>query len=155
MQPVFADEGSPVRDTFMLFDKLLVVAVTNRDERARAIWLPEGIWYRLGDTTTTLKGGQWITEAVTLEKIPVFVKGGSILVRNSPGKNVEETIKNPRHFEVYRDQAGKASGYMSEDDGISSDDSAWKRFELTIDIGQDTVHQRAVEQVGGNQIEAN
>jgi len=144
MQPVFADDGSPLRDTFMLFNKMLVVAVTNRDERARAIWLPDGIWYRLGDTSTALQGGQWITETITFDKIPVFVQGGSILVRNAPGKNVEETLKKPRRFEVYRDMEGKASGYMSEDDGISSDESAWKRFQLTVDIGQHNVSQIAL-----------
>ena len=145
MQPVFSDENSPVRDTFMLFEKMLVVAITNRDERARAIWLPEGMWYRLGDTTTPLIGGRWISESITIEKIPVFVKGGSIVVRNKPGRNVEETFRNPRYFEIYRDEGGSASGYISLDDGSSTDHTAWKRVQLTVENGETSVRQQDLD----------
>jgi len=60
LQPIFDEVGATVRDSFMLFDKFLVVAVTNRDERKRATWLPAGRWYRLGDPATALEGGRWI-----------------------------------------------------------------------------------------------
>ena len=132
MQPIFSAEGNPVRDSFMLFDKLLVVPITNRDERARAIWLPDGIWYRLGETRTSIEGGRWILEELTLDNIPVFVRGGSIIVRKNPERNVEETIRSAPRFEVYRDIEGSANGYLFEDDLNSNRSSTVKRFELLI-----------------------
>jgi alpha-glucosidase len=139
MEPLFTAEGAPQRDCFMLFDKFLVVGVTNRDEAARAVWLPKGTWYRLGDTATALEGGRWIVEEITLSKIPVFVRAGSIVVRNTPGKNVTETWSNQSTFEIYRDEKGEASGYLFKDDGISDLDAHSERFVLSIKSGESSV----------------
>lgn len=143
MQPVFEESGTPVRDEFILFDKFLVAPVTQRDEKAKAIWLPEGNWYRFGEAQNPLRGNQWITEKITLDRIPLFVKEGSIVTLNTPGKNTEETFKNPTRFEIYRDQNGAATGFLFEDDGISSLDAKAKRWSLRISKGESEVKKTA------------
>jgi alpha-glucosidase len=144
MEPVFEETGSPVRDTFVLFNKFLVAPITQRDEKARAIWLPSGTWYRFGDTKNAIPGNQWITEKITLDKIPVFVRAGSIVALNTPGKNTTDTFKNALKFEIYRDQNGAASGYLFEDDGISSLDPKAKRWSLEINNGETEVRKKAL-----------
>ena len=45
----------------------------------RAVYLPEGCcWYNFW-TNKYYEGGQWIEEEAPIEKIPLFVKEGSIL----------------------------------------------------------------------------
>ena len=131
LQPVFA-EGSCIRDQFLLFNTLLVAPVIERDQQQRAVYLPEGTWYRLGETETILAGNQWILEPVTLASIPVFVKAGSILTRNTPGKNVTETLAHPERYEIYRDKRGQATGHYYADDGISVNPvGTWQTLSLT------------------------
>jgi alpha-glucosidase len=74
MMPVFTDKGHIARDQFLLFDRYLVAPVTERDQEIRSIYLPEGSWKRLHDDSRTVTGNQWITEQLTLESIPVFVR---------------------------------------------------------------------------------
>lgn len=144
MEPVFEEGGAPVRDTFLLFNKFLVAPVTQRDEKIRAIWLPEGMWYRLGDTKVSIKGNQWINEKITLDRIPVFVRGGSIVIRNTPGKNTVETFKNAVNYEIYPDQQGTAKGYLYEDDQISVADLKAKRWELEFLKGASEVSKKSL-----------
>jgi len=137
-------EKNPVRDCFMLFGKLLVAGVTTRDERARAIWLPEGVWYRLGEPSKMIQGGQWILEPVTLDHLPVFVRGGSILTRNIPQRNTPETLAAEERFEIYRDASGAATGYWYNDDGISRADSRAQRVTLSVARGSEIVEKRPI-----------
>jgi alpha-glucosidase len=130
MQPAIAD-GKAVRDQFLLFGKLLVAPVLERDQQQRAVYLPEGEWYRLGDTNKLLQGNQWLLEAVGLQSIPVFVKAGSILTRNTVGDTVATTFEKKENFEVYRDKDKKATGCYYSDDGISVNTSGkWEKLSL-------------------------
>lgn len=144
LEPVFSDDGSPVRDSFILFDKFLVGAVTNRDEAMKPLWLPAGLWYRLGEPAAPIEGGRWITEPVTLEAIPVFVKGGAVVVRNTPGKNVAATLAGPTCYEVYRDRSGEARGYVFRDDGRSTNIDAGERREIFAAAGSAACGERPV-----------
>jgi alpha-glucosidase len=139
MLPVLTADGSALRDAFLLFDTFLVAGVTNRDEQMKAIWLPEGQWYRLGETKTVLDGGRWILEPLTMEQIPVFVKAGSIVARNTVGKNVAETLSGPISYEIYRDSSGAATGYLYQDDGLANEDPSAQTWRLSIAAGESEI----------------
>ena len=108
-----------LRDAFLLFDKFAVYPITHRDEEQRAIYLPQGDWYRLGNATTRIKGDSWLTEPLSKDHIPVFVRAGSIVVRNTPAQNTSKTFELPERYEIYPDANGGATGYYFEDDGVS------------------------------------
>jgi alpha-glucosidase len=133
--PVVTDRGAPARDQFVLFEKLLVAPVVERDAEQRLIYLPEGRWYPLGDTTTVLSGGRWITIPVGLDSIPTFVKEGSILVRNSVREHVSATLAAPERYEVYPTLKGEASGYRYHDDLESMHDAVCERTQLRFSGG--------------------
>jgi alpha-glucosidase len=144
MMPVLSESGALVRDHFVLFDKLLVAPVIERDQEKKSVYLPEGDWYRLGNTEQTLSGNTWHLIDVTLKDVPVFVKAGSILVRNSIGKTSDETLSLPESYEVYADSQGKAKGYYYSDDGISVNAAKAERYELLVSGKGDGVKRVAI-----------
>jgi alpha-glucosidase len=72
-------------DAFLLGDSLLVAPIFEPGASSRTVHLPTGCWYDFwNDTFYT--GGQTVQVAVTLENIPVFVRGGSLLPLDSEGQ---------------------------------------------------------------------
>jgi alpha-glucosidase len=128
LAPVLTEDGTLVRDHMLLFDKFLVAPITERDQSRKLIYLPEGDWYALGRPKRRIRGGRWISIAVTLKTIPVYVRAGSLVVRNAVGKNMEETLAAPETMEIYANANGDATGRWYNDDGTSIDDpeATWK-----------------------------
>ncbi|NDC39823.1 MAG: hypothetical protein EBZ48_17615, partial [Proteobacteria bacterium] len=135
LAPVLTEQGAPARDQFILFGKLLVAPVVERDAEQRLVYLPPGRWYPLGQVTAPLAGGRWITVPVTLESVPVFVREGSIVVRNSVGSHVAETLQLPERYEVYPDSQGAAEGYRYNDDLLRVPPTGVKRSKLILHAG--------------------
>ncbi|MCB0336195.1 MAG: hypothetical protein KDD62_07810, partial [Bdellovibrionales bacterium] len=115
LSPCFSDSGRAVTDQFLLFDKLLVAPVLERDREQRLLYLPAGAWYQLGDTQTRFEGNSWIVVPVNLASMPVFVREGTILTRNEPCLRTSITLSQPETFECYRDAHGQASGYWFDE----------------------------------------
>jgi len=144
LEPVIDDTGHLVRDHLLLFDRLLAAPVIERDQSQRLIYLPQGEWYRFGDTEHMLEGEQWLTVPVTLESLPLFVRAGSIVIRNEVRKNTEETLAAPETCEVYLDKEGSAEGYRFSDDGESTVDPACTRERLWWDSVEKIVRREAL-----------
>lgn len=126
--PVWTTEGSLVRDQFLCMDKFLVAPVVERDAEVRTVYLPEGLWYRLGyPQEEPAQGPRWQVLPVSLVDCPVFVRAGSILVRSRPQINMESTLRGGEQYEIYRDSAGAAQGYWYGDDLISATPSERRR----------------------------
>jgi len=140
--PVLTGEGQPVRDEFLLFDKFLVAPVIERDAAVRSFYLPKGLWYRLGNPELQIPGERWQLMPVGLQDVPVFVKAGSVVVRNSPESCMRETLQASERFELYRDQAGAAEGYWYNDDLISTPAVGAVRRRLSVQRGEMTVIEK-------------
>jgi len=70
---------STIGDEYMLGSALLVAPVTDQGATSRQVYLPAGAdWYDFW-TNQKVAGGQWITAAAPIDKIPVYVRAGSIL----------------------------------------------------------------------------
>ena len=128
--PTFDDEGTYVPDQFLLCDSLLVAPVMERDMKRRLMYLPQGKWYPLGDTDHAIEGNSWQTLTVDISSIPIFVKEGTILPRNTVGRTTQQTVTLPETFEVYPDKEGQAKGIYYEDDGKSVSQESAKWYEL-------------------------
>ena len=108
--------GYAIDDQFLLGPSLLIAPVLQRGKRQRAVYLPAGAdWY---DYWTKEKhaGGQYVTVAAPLDKLPLLVRAGTILPTTQPiqhtGEKIEEIV-----LDVY---PGKTTtGYLYEDDGRS------------------------------------
>ncbi len=133
LQPVFDDKGQLARDHVLLFGKILAAPVMERGQTRKLVYLPAGDWYVLGKPNRRLKGGRWLSVRITDASLPMYVRAGSILTRNSVGKNAAETFAAPEETEVYLDADGKAEGFWYGDDGESLDDPSAQSMRLTWD----------------------
>jgi alpha-glucosidase len=145
MRPLFWEfpddaNGYIVDDQFLLGPSLLVAPVAKPGARQRAVYLPAGgEWY---DYWTKQKhtGGRYVTVDAPLDKLPLFVRAGSIIPMTKPIEFVDEKRIDEIILDVY---SGKTTtGYLYEDDGESFDNErgvfalthlTWKDGKLTVD----------------------
>jgi alpha-D-xyloside xylohydrolase len=100
-----------IDDQFMSGRSILVAPVM-REETRRTFYLPEGVWYDFFNKEAS-NGRQWITQDCPLNRIPVWLKGGSIIpfgpVVQSTNELSEET---PLEWIVLLDQGNQAAGHF-------------------------------------------
>lgn len=105
-------------DEFMFGDDLLVSPVLVQGETNHTVYLPKGDWYDYW-TGQKFTGGTNIQRAVTLESIPMFVRGGGFIFRQPVVQFTGQMPGNPLRVLVAPAKDSTASLY--EDDGESLD----------------------------------
>jgi alpha-glucosidase (family GH31 glycosyl hydrolase) len=96
------------------FGKEMLVAPVTDSATTKEIYLPPGEWkdYFTGKTSS---GGQVISQACPLEAIPVFVRSGSIIVRQPEMDYVDQKPLDLLLVDIFGAASGKFTMY--EDDG--------------------------------------
>ncbi|PTX91008.1 TIM-barrel domain-containing protein [Opitutus sp. ER46] len=126
----FQDDPSTLNldDSFMVGPALLAAPVVRAGERAKDVYLPRGRWYDFW-TGESVEGGELRRCDAPLSRMPLFVRGGSVLVTTEPMAYVAEKPWDPVRFEIYPDAAGAAAGSLYEDDGQTPAylQGAWRR----------------------------
>lgn len=85
-------------------------------DKVRKVYLPEGNgWYDFY-TNTYYEGGQWITVEAAIEKMPLFVKEGTILPRVEFAR-ATALLDNQLQITVYEGADGSFDLYEDADDG--------------------------------------
>ncbi|HWV71368.1 MAG TPA: TIM-barrel domain-containing protein [Pseudosphingobacterium sp.] len=106
-----------INDQFMLGPSLLVNPVTIKGATDRSVYLPkENVWYDLYNGKS-YEGNQHIKAAAPYERIPVFVKGGSILPIGPLVQHTGEKTDGALTLYVYDGANGDFTLY--EDDGLT------------------------------------
>ena len=124
-----------IKDEYLFGPALLVAPITEYKARSRQVYLPAGaIWYDFYSGRISL-GGEAITAAAPLDRIPLFVRAGSIV---PTGPAIQYTGQEPNPvltLEVYTGANGTGSIY--EDDGVSRQylDGKYARIPLRYDEG--------------------
>ena len=102
-----------VDDQFLIGEGLLVAPVT-AGETKRSVYLPEGDWFDFW--TGRLHAGKTRLDIpVPLDRIPIFVKSGTLLPLAEPAMHSEDEASWQLTVQVYGENAGPAVLY--EDDG--------------------------------------
>ncbi len=109
-----------VDDEFYLGSNLLVVPVTQEKSNTREVMLPNGRWYSFWDDTR-FDGSTRVSVKTPLERIPFFVRAGTILP-------MEEQSNLILH--IYPPETGKGDGTLYSDAGDGYGDWRLDRFEL-------------------------
>lgn len=109
-----------ISDEFMCGNAFLVCPIYAYRQRSREVYLPAGsVWYEWkGRKMHT--GGTTITASSPYERIPVFIKGGSIIPSNT--SDLEYSLQetgNKMKITVYGGSNGRFMLY--DDDGVSYD----------------------------------
>ena len=106
-----------VADQFMFGRAFLVAPVTSFRARSRDVYLPAGtLWYDFHSGRTSL-GGQTIQADAPFERMPLFVRAGSIVPMGPAIQHTAEGRGGPITLHVYTGDDGEFSLY--EDDGVS------------------------------------
>ena len=103
-------------DTFLFGPSLLVAPVTAPDTVFRHLYLPPGSWYDFWDDRWS-PGSEDILAPAPLERLPLFVRAGSIIPHEPPRLSTAEPHREPLTIEVYPDADGRAYGELYEDTG--------------------------------------
>ncbi|KAJ3133689.1 hypothetical protein HK100_004149 [Physocladia obscura] len=106
-------------DAFMVGDTLLVHPVVQPDVSTVQVYLPPSSnWYDY-DTFAPVKSGH-STVATPLEKVPIFIRGGTIIPRRDRIRRaVNLSLRDPYTFIIALDTQQKAHGQIYTDDGHS------------------------------------
>lgn len=105
---------------FMFGPSLLVAPVTEQGAKMRSVYLPKGRWYDWY-TGELLSGGRYVDVPVTLDRIPLFVKAGSIIPTTTVQQFTGEDPQAPIILTVWPDDGRTASFTLYEDDGGTLD----------------------------------
>ncbi len=104
-------------DQFLLGSSLLVAPVVNQGVLSREVYFPPGIWYD-ADNDVQYKGDTVFRVQAPMEKLPLFIKKGSILPKRDYAPAIELGNNERITLEIYPDSNGSFS--LLEDDGISN-----------------------------------
>jgi alpha-D-xyloside xylohydrolase len=108
---------SDMGDEYMFGPAFLVAPVTDQGATSRPVYLPAGTdWYDYW-TNERHTGGQTITAAAPIDKIPLFVRAGSIIPM---GVQVPSTATRQK-LDSIRVYPGRSTNFtLYDDDGVST-----------------------------------
>ncbi len=144
------EKAKNISHQFMLGEALMICPVTepmyyDKDGEAlarpkkRACYLPEGASWIDFWTNEAYAGGRTIEANAELDKIPVFVRAGSIVPMQ---RNVSHALENRSEFEIRIYPGADARFAFYDDDGLTYDyeNGAYERVELNWDNAARRLH---------------
>jgi alpha-D-xyloside xylohydrolase len=103
---------------YMFGPAFLVAPVTEQGQTEKDVYLPAGTdWYNFW-TDEKVAGGQWVKVAAPIDRIPVFVKAGSIVPF---GTEIQSTATKQGIAQVKVYPGRDATFDLYDDDGVSYD----------------------------------
>lgn len=147
MRPLFLDfpqdkNVAAMDDEFLFGPDLLVAPVLSEEATGRDVYLPKGDWFNYW-TGKQYAGGAGIHVPVTIDSIPMFVRGGGFIFRQPV---VQDTDEMPgKALRVLVAPAAESESSLYEDDGETPDyrkgDFMTRRFhqirsgdKITVDV---------------------
>lgn len=123
-------------DQFLIGSSLMVAPVVQPGVEFRRVYLPQGVWYDYW-TRERLEGPALIRAQAPLERVPLYVRGGTVLAL-APESNRVPLEATDLELLVFPDASGAATGTVYEDDGDSVDyqSGAFRRTDLRVAGGR-------------------
>ncbi|HXW56359.1 MAG TPA: glycoside hydrolase family 31 protein [Candidatus Cybelea sp.] len=146
MRPLVMDfrtdtQAQNVGDQFLYGPALLVSPVTLPGATSRPIYLPKANWYDFW-TGRAQRGGAWIEAAAPLDRLPLYVRAGSILPLGPDIQYATEKPPDPIELRVYAGADGSFTLYEDEDDNYDYEKGVratipirWDDASRTLTIG--------------------
>jgi len=137
MRPLVMDFRTDVRaqntgDQFMFGPAFLVNPVTEPAATARNLYLPQSKWYDFW-TGSAVTGGRTITADAPLERLPLYVRAGSILPLGPDEEWSTEKPADPIELRIYRGADGDFTLYEDENDTYHYEKGAYATIPLHWD----------------------
>ena len=107
-----------IKDQYMFGPALMVAPVTSYGARTRQVYLPAGSDWLDFHTGKRHRGGATIRADAPRERLPLFMRAGSVIATGPVTQYVDEKPDAPLVLQVVAGANGQASLY--EDDGVSN-----------------------------------
>ena len=146
MRPLVMDWRTDVRaqntgDEYLFGPSILVNPVYIQGATSRSVYLPKAIWYDFW-TGEKLAGEQTIQAAAPLEKLPLYIRAGSILPLGPTMEWATEKPEDPIELRIYPGADGDFTLYEDENDNYNYEKGAratiamhWDDAAHTLTIG--------------------
>ena len=146
MRPLVMDWRTDARaqntgDEYLFGPSILVNPVYQQGATSRSVYLPKATWYDFW-TGEKLAGEQTIQAAAPLEKLPLYVRAGSILPLGPTMEWTTEKPEDPIELRVYPGTDGDFTLYEDENDNYNYEKGAhatiamhWNDAAHTLTIG--------------------
>lgn len=134
-RPLFTEEPynkalSDISETYLWGNDFLVAPVMEPKQTHRRLYLPKGVWFDFFNDEK-LYGSRWINQPVTLQTIPVFVRGGAFIPMTEPITNTKDySSKNLTLHYYFTPEVPVSAFTMYEDDGKTRNAFAKNQYEL-------------------------
>jgi alpha-D-xyloside xylohydrolase len=135
MRPLVMDFREDLRaqnigDQFLFGPAVLVNPVTEPGATTRHLYLPNTNWFDFW-TGEERKGGKAIDAPAPLERLPLYVKGGSILPLGPDIEYASEKAADPLELRVYPGADGSFTLYEDENDSYNYEKGAYSTIPLS------------------------
>jgi alpha-D-xyloside xylohydrolase len=146
MRPLVMDFRTDTRaqdasSQFLFGPALLVNPVTEPGAASRHLYLPDAKWYDFW-TGAAQQGGHFVDSPAPIERLPLFVRAGSILPLGPDIEYAAENPADPIEIRVYRGADGSFTLYEDENDNYNYEKGAratisfsWDDAAHTLTIG--------------------
>jgi len=127
-----------ISDQYMFGTNLMICPVSNYKERTREVYFPQGSgWYNLYNGSFVAGGQKQIVDA-PYERMPIFVKAGSILPMGEVIQNTTEAQTNLTLY-VYAGKNGKFTLYEDENVNYNYEKGAFSAIDFTYNDANKTL----------------
>ncbi|ABF39901.1 Alpha-glucosidase [Candidatus Koribacter versatilis Ellin345] len=146
MRPLVMDfrddvKAQNVGDQFLYGPAFLVNPVTEQGATERHLYLPGTTWYDFW-TGEELQGGHWINAPAPIDRMPLYVRAGSIVPLGPDEQYAGEKPVDPIELRVYRGADGHFTLYEDENDNYNYEKGmhaeipiSWNEREHKLKIG--------------------
>ena len=143
MRPLIMDFREDYRaqntgDQFMFGPAFLVNPVTDAEATTRQVYLPAAKWYDFW-TGSAVDGGRTISAIAPLDRLPLFVRAGSILPLGPDEEWSTEKPADPIELRIYRGANGDFTLYEDENDNYDYEKGAYATIPLHWDDANRTL----------------
>ncbi len=143
MRPLVMDFRSDVRaqnigDQFMYGPAFLVNPVTEPDATTRRLYLPQSKWYDFW-TGSSAAGGRTIDASAPLERLPLYIRAGSILPLGPDEEWATEKPADPIELRIYRGADADFTLYEDENDSYNYEKGMYTTIPLHWDDAKQTL----------------
>ncbi|HEX4485817.1 MAG TPA: glycoside hydrolase family 31 protein [Terriglobales bacterium] len=143
MRPLALDFRDDVRalnigDQYMYGPAFLVSPVTEPAATTRRLYLPHATWYDFW-TGRKADGGSMIDAASPLDKMPLYIRAGSILPMGPDLEWSTQKPEDPMEVRVYRGADGDFTIYEDENDSYNYEKGAYATIRIHWDDAKQTL----------------
>jgi alpha-D-xyloside xylohydrolase len=128
-----SDPNTHSLDCQYLFGESLLVAPVLSRSRRQKVYLPAGDWFDFWTKERT-PGGRWVETESPLDRLPVWVKGGSILPLGPAMQFVGAGPLDPLTLEIYGSSENQSAEIFDEDKPPVQAACRWQNGRIQVEV---------------------